>query len=77
MNQTADNSSPSGPRISLTTRIFFGPLAGAAAGVACEGVAIVLGVDRLLDMTRTIMNVSGDVTCAAFISRSEGYWEKT
>ena len=47
------------------------------AGVPGEGVAIVLGVDRLLDMTRTIMNVSGDVTCAAFISRSEGYWEKT
>ena len=46
-------------------------------GVPGEGVAIVLGVDRLLDMTRTIMNVSGDITCAAFISRSEGYWEKT
>ncbi len=77
MNQTADKSFPSGPRISLTTRIFFGLLAGAAAGVPGEGVAIVLGVDRLLDMTRTIMNVSGDLTCAAFISRSEGYWEKT
>ena len=42
-----------------------------------EGVAIVFGVERLLDMTRTIMNVSSDITCAAFISRSEGHWEKT
>ena len=42
-----------------------------------EGVAIVLGVDRLLDMSPTIMNVSGDITCAAFISRSEGYWNET
>ncbi len=48
-----------------------------AVGVPGEGVAIVFGVERLLDMTRTIINVSGDITCAAFISRSEGYWEKT
>ncbi len=48
-----------------------------AVGVPGEGVAIVFGVERLLDMTRTIINVSGDITCPAFISRSEGYWEKT
>lgn len=48
-----------------------------AVGVPGEGVAIVFGVERLLDMTRTVINVSGDITCAAFISRSEGYWEKS
>jgi DAACS family dicarboxylate/amino acid:cation (Na+ or H+) symporter len=38
-----------------------------------EGIAIILGVDRLLDMCRTVLNVTGDITCAAYISRSEGF----
>ncbi|HWQ03482.1 MAG TPA: cation:dicarboxylase symporter family transporter, partial [Candidatus Nitrosotenuis sp.] len=37
------------------------------------GIALVLGVDRILDMCRTTLNVTGDVTAAAFITRSEGY----
>lgn len=44
-----------------------------AVGVPGEGIAIILGVDRLLDMCRTTLNVTGDVTAAAFIARSEGY----
>ena len=44
-----------------------------AVGVPGEGIAIILGVDRLLDMCRTTLNVTGDVTAAAFITRSEGY----
>lgn len=42
-------------------------------GVPAEGIAIVLGVDRILDMCRTTVNVVGDVTAAAYITRSEGY----
>ncbi|MBA4251218.1 MAG: dicarboxylate/amino acid:cation symporter [Chlorobiaceae bacterium] len=42
-------------------------------GVPAEGIAIILGVDRLLDMCRTVLNVTGDVTCAAYIARSEGF----
>lgn len=42
-------------------------------GVPGEGIAIILGVDRILDMCRTVLNVTGDVTCAAFIARSEGF----
>jgi len=30
-----------------------------------EGIALILGVDRILDMCRTVVNVSGDITCAA------------
>jgi DAACS family dicarboxylate/amino acid:cation (Na+ or H+) symporter len=41
-------------------------------GVPAEGIAIILGVDRILDMCRTVLNVTGDITCAAFIARSEG-----
>lgn len=36
-------------------------------------IAIILGVDRLLDMCRTTLNVVGDITAATFVARSEGY----
>lgn len=37
------------------------------------GIALILGVDRLLDMCRTTLNVIGDVAAATFVARSEGY----
>lgn len=37
-----------------------------------SGIAMVLGVDRLLDMFRTSVNVLGDLVCATVIARSEG-----
>jgi dicarboxylate/amino acid:cation (Na+ or H+) symporter, DAACS family len=40
-------------------------------GVPPGGIAIVLGIDRILDMSRTVPNVTGDLTCACFISRTE------
>ena len=36
------------------------------------GIALILGVDRILDMLRTSVNVTGDLSCSAFIERSEG-----
>ena len=36
------------------------------------GIALILGVDRILDMLRTAVNVTGDLTCASFVARSEG-----
>ena len=36
-------------------------------------IAIVLGLDRILDMCRTTLNVVGDLTAATYIARSEGY----
>jgi Na+/H+-dicarboxylate symporter len=36
------------------------------------GIALILGVDRILDMARTVINVTGDLACAAFVARSEG-----
>lgn len=41
-------------------------------GIPVEGIAIILGVDRLLDMCRTVLNVTGDVACAVVIARTEG-----
>lgn len=40
--------------------------------IPVEGLAIVLGVDRLLDMSRTVVNVAGDSVGVVIISRSEG-----
>jgi DAACS family dicarboxylate/amino acid:cation (Na+ or H+) symporter len=45
-----------------------------SVGVPGEGIAIILGVDRLLDMCRTVVNVSGDLTAACVVGRMEGVW---
>jgi proton glutamate symport protein len=36
-----------------------------------EGIAVILGVDRLLDMARTVVNVTGDAATAVVVARSE------
>jgi DAACS family dicarboxylate/amino acid:cation (Na+ or H+) symporter len=36
------------------------------------GIALILGVERILDMARTVVNVVGDLVCAVFVSQSEG-----
>ncbi len=44
-------------------------------GIPAEGIAIVLGVDRILDMARTTVNVASDLGATAFVARSEGVWD--
>jgi DAACS family dicarboxylate/amino acid:cation (Na+ or H+) symporter len=41
-------------------------------GVPMEGIAIILGVDRILDMCRTVLNVSGDLVTATIVQRFAG-----
>jgi DAACS family dicarboxylate/amino acid:cation (Na+ or H+) symporter len=41
-------------------------------GVPIEGIAIVLGVDRILDMCRTMLNVTGDLVTATIVTRFAG-----
>lgn len=48
-----------------------------SVGVPPEGIAIILGVDRLLDMLRTIVNITGDAVAAVIVSASEGVLGKT
>ncbi|MCK5318467.1 MAG: dicarboxylate/amino acid:cation symporter [Anaerolineales bacterium] len=43
-----------------------------AVGIPLEGVAIIAGIDRILDMGRTAVNIIDDTVCAAVISRFEG-----
>ena len=44
----------------------------ATIGVNPALIAIILGVDRILDMCRTVLNVVGDLTVATYVARSEG-----
>jgi Na+/H+-dicarboxylate symporter len=41
-------------------------------GVPLEGLALVLGVERILDMARTTVNIMGDSTAAVILSKMEG-----
>lgn len=43
-----------------------------SVGLPLEGIGLIMGVDRLLDMTRTTVNVMGDCACTLVVSKSEG-----
>jgi len=45
----------------------------ALVGVPPEGIGLILGVDRFLDMCRTTLNVSGDLVAAVVVSRGESH----
>ena len=45
----------------------------ATVGVNPALIAIILGLDRVLDMCRTTLNVAGDLVAAVFVARSEGH----
>jgi Na+/H+-dicarboxylate symporter len=42
------------------------------AGLPVEGIGLIIGIDRLLDMLRTAVNVSGDGAVTCLVARSEG-----
>ena len=46
------------------------------AGLPVEGIALIIGVDRLLDMVRTAVNVTGDMVVAVIVGRSEGQFDE-
>jgi Na+/H+-dicarboxylate symporter len=41
-------------------------------GIPLEGIALILGVERILDMARTVINITGDIAAATVIAHSEG-----
>lgn len=43
-----------------------------SVGLPIEGIALIIGIDRLLDMTRTAVNITGDTVCTLIISKAEG-----
>jgi Na+/H+-dicarboxylate symporter len=40
-------------------------------GIPMEGIALVLGVERILDMSRTVINITGDIAAATVIAHTE------
>jgi DAACS family dicarboxylate/amino acid:cation (Na+ or H+) symporter len=40
-----------------------------SVGVPGEGIGIIVGIDRLLDMCRTVLNVTGDLVVATCVAR--------
>jgi Na+/H+-dicarboxylate symporter len=47
------------------------------AGLPVEGIAMIIGVDRLLDMVRTAVNVTGDATVSLIVAEFEGQVDKS
>jgi len=47
-----------------------------SVGLPAEGIALILGVDRLLDMTRTAVNVCGDAMVTCVVARSENEFDQ-
>ena len=43
----------------------------AQVGLPVEGIALIIGVDRLLDMLRTAVNVTGDAAVSCIVAKSE------
>lgn len=48
-----------------------------SVGLPIEGIGLIMGVDRLLDMARTTVNVMGDCACTLVVSNSEGELDKS
>lgn len=44
--------------------------------IPIEGIGLILGVDRLLDMVRTSVNVTGDAVASILVAKSEGQWDR-
>jgi len=47
----------------------------AQVGLPIEGIGLILGVDRLMDMIRTAVNVSGDAVVSTIVAKSEGKFD--
>ncbi len=45
-------------------------------GLPVEGIALIIGIDRLLDMLRTAVNVCGDSAVSLVVARTEGAFEQ-
>ena len=48
----------------------------AQVNIQPEAIALILGIDRLIDMVRTVVNVSGDATVSCVVAKSEGVFNQ-
>jgi len=47
-----------------------------SVGLPVEGIALIMGIDRILDMARTAVNVTGDAVCTTIIAAQEGVLDR-
>ena len=47
-----------------------------SVGLPVEGIALIMGIDRILDMARTAVNVTGDAECTTIIAAQEGVLDR-
>ena len=47
-----------------------------SVGLPTEGIALIMGIDRILDMARTAVNVTGDAVCTTIVAHQEGLVNK-
>lgn len=47
------------------------------AGLPIEGIGMILGIDRLLDMTRTAVNITGDAAVTCIVAKSQGQFDQS
>ncbi|MGN0466194.1 MAG: dicarboxylate/amino acid:cation symporter [Lachnospiraceae bacterium] len=48
----------------------------ASVGLPVEGIALIMGIDRILDMARTAVNITGDAMCTTIVASQEGALDK-
>lgn len=49
----------------------------AAVGIPVEAIALIMGIDRILDMLRTAVNITGDAVCTTIIAHQNGDLDKS
>lgn len=47
-----------------------------SVGIPVEGIALIIGVDRIIDMLRTVVNISGDAVCSIIVAKSEDEFDE-
>lgn len=47
-----------------------------SVGLPVEGIAFIMGIDRILDMTRTAVNITGDAVCTTIVAKQNGDLKK-
>ena len=44
----------------------------ASVGLPVEAIAMIMGIDRILDMARTMVNITGDAMCTDIVANQDG-----
>lgn len=47
-----------------------------SVGLPVEGIGLIMGIDRILDMSRTAVNITGDAVCTAIVANQNGYLDR-